>query len=132
MGGHCCGAARLGAACQGLCAQSVRRLRRSLPKLLHHFRSRLRGPLPSPTHPANMLCATTAAICGSHASSLSVTAPQRLGSTGRAAGGRLVTGPRSGRQAPAKLAPRAAGKDKQAQETVTGVVFEPFKGRRAV
>lgn len=74
-----------------------------------------------------MLCAATAAGLGSAAPGMSSTAPQRAAQAGWPAGSRLPAG-RSGRQAPAKLAPRATGKDKQVQETVTGVVFEPFKG----
>lgn len=75
--------------------------------------------------------AVQATTLGSRASGMSATAPQRSGQAGGAVGHRLPAG-RSGRQAPTKLAPRATGKDKQAQETVTGVVFEPFKGEQGV
>lgn len=93
----------------------------SVGQLLHRYLPRTRR------HSADMLCAATAAGLGSTAPGMSSAALQRPGQAGWPAGCRLPTG-RSGRQAPAKLAARATGKDKQAQETVTGVVFEPFKG----
>lgn len=78
------------------------------------------------------MLAVQAATLGSHASGMLAAAPQRPGQAGRAVGHRLPAGTAGGHRRSLKLAPRATGKDKQAQETVTGVVFEPFKGDQGV
>lgn len=71
------------------------------------------------------MLAAQATTLGSRASGMSAAAPQRS-----VVGHRLPAGRAAGHRRSVKLAPCATGKDKQAHETVTGVVFEPFKGQK--